>query len=74
MKLEIRKNFDNDLAELKGKVSKKNPLLGILIGEAEVNGRKSRKVLAVSIGKTIKEIAATMNLKDTDNVELVDLR
>lgn len=74
MKLEIHDNFDNEYAEMKRKVSKTNPLLGILIGEVEKNGRKSRSVLGVSIGKTIKEIAAAMNLKDTDNAELVDLR
>lgn len=74
MKLEIRDNFDNEYAEMKGKVSKTNPLLGILISEVEKNGRKSRNVLSVMAGKNIKEIVKAMNVKESDITEFADLR
>lgn len=74
MKLEIRDNFDNEYAEMKRKVSKTNPLLGILIGEVEKNGRKSKSVLGVAAGKNIKEIVKVMNIKESDITEFVDLR
>lgn len=74
MKLEIRNHFDNEYAEMKGKVSKTNPLLGILIGEVENNGRKNKNVLATVAGKTIKEIVKTMKIKESDIKEFADLR
>lgn len=74
MKLEIRNHFDNEYAEAKGKVSKTNPLLGILIGEVEKNGRKSRNVLNVAAAKNIKQIIKAMNIKESDITEFVDLR
>ena len=74
MKLEILNNFDNEYAEMKGKVSKANPLLGILINEVEKDGRKSKKVLGVAIGKNIKEIVKMMNVKESDIIEFADLR
>lgn len=74
MKLEIRNHFDNEYAEMKGKVSKTNPLLGILISEVEKNGRKSRNVLSVMAGKNIKEIVKAMNVKESDITEFADLR
>ena len=74
MKLEIRNHFDNEYAEMKGKVSKTKPVMGILIGEAEVNGRKSRKVLSVIAAKNIKEMIKEMKIKESDVTEFVDLR
>jgi hypothetical protein len=69
MKLEIRYNFDGDLAEARGEVSSTNPLLGILIGEVGGN----MNVLNVVAGKTKLQIVRAMGLKTTD-VEIVDLR
>lgn len=69
MKLEIRNNFDGDLAEARGEVSRTNPLLGILIGEVGGN----MNVLNVIAGKTKLQIVRSMGLKTTD-VEIVDLR
>lgn len=74
MKLEIRNHFDNEYAEAKGKVSKTNPLLGILIGEVENKGRKVMNVLNVAAGKNIKQIVKAMNIKESDITEFVDLR
>ena len=69
MKLEIRNNFDGDLAEARGEVSRTNPLLGILIGEVKGN----MNVLNVVAGKTKLQIVRAMGLKAAD-IEIVDIR
>ena len=74
MKLEIRNHFDNEYAEAKGKVSKTNPLLGILIGEVDNGGWKAMNVLNVVAGKNIKQIVKAMNIKESDITDFVDLR
>ena len=74
MKLEIRNHFDNEYAEMKGKVSKTNPIMGILIGEVEKNGRKYKNILGIATGKNIKEIIKCMKIKELDVTEFADLR
>ncbi len=74
MKLEIHNNYDSELAESQGKVSKTNPILGIILGEVDNNGWKAMNVLNVAAGKNIKQIVKAMNIKESDITEFADLR
>jgi hypothetical protein len=65
MKLEIRNNYDSELAEAQGRVSKSLPVMGVLI--EDTSGYK--RVADVAIGKNVKEVLRHFKVKD-----FVDLR
>lgn len=71
MKLEIRKNFDSVLDEMKGKVSKTKPIMGILIGPCPKWGKA---VKGTAVGKNIKELLSLMKIDESKITDFVDLR
>lgn len=71
MKLEIRKNFDSVLDEMKGKVSKTNPIMGVLIGPCPKWGKA---VKGTAVGKNIKELLSLLKIDESKITDFVDLR
>lgn len=71
MKLEIRKNFDSVLDEMKGKVSKTKPIMGVLIGPCPKWGKA---VKGTAVGKNIKELASLLKINENEITDFVDLR
>lgn len=71
MKLEIRNNYDSELAEAQGRVSKTKPLMGVLIGTCPKWGKS---VKGVAVGKNIKEIIALLKIEQDKITEFADIR
>lgn len=71
MKLEIRNNFDTDRDEKKGKISKNNPIMGVLIGPCPKWGKA---VKGTAVGKNIKEILKFLKVGENQIKEFADIR
>lgn len=71
MKLEIRNNYDSPRAEMKGAISKKAPIMGVLIGPCPKWGKA---VKATAVGKTVKELVKLMGVSEAEITEFSDIR